>query len=69
MSGAEKGADGGLRIIYYLLSRYDQVWLFTLFGKDEAADLTASEKRQLRVAIQVELRARDNAARHKHRRG
>jgi mRNA-degrading endonuclease RelE of RelBE toxin-antitoxin system len=64
-----KGRRGGLRVIYYLLSRNEQVWLFTLFGKDEAADLTASEKRQLRAAIQMELQARDAAARKKHRRG
>lgn len=56
-----KGRRGGLRIIYYLLVGDQQIWLFTLFGKDEAADLTADEKRQLRAAIQVELRAREIA--------
>jgi hypothetical protein len=53
-----KGRRGGLRIIYYFLIGDQQVWLFTLFGKDEASDLTASQKRQLRAAIETELRAR-----------
>jgi mRNA-degrading endonuclease RelE of RelBE toxin-antitoxin system len=61
-----KGRRGGLRIIYYLLLGDQQIWLFTLFGKDEAADLTADQKRQLRAAIEAELRAR-KIARHKRR--
>ena len=63
-----KGRRGGLRIIYYVLVRDQQIWLFTLFGKDEAADLTPDQKQQLRAAIDAELRARE-AARQKHRRG
>jgi mRNA-degrading endonuclease RelE of RelBE toxin-antitoxin system len=63
-----KGRRGGLRIIYYLLLGDQQIWLFTLFGKDEAADLTADQKRQLRAAIGAELRARE-VARQKRRRG
>ena len=63
-----KGRRGGLRIIYYLLLGDQQIWLFTLFGKDEAADLTAAQKRQLRAAIGAELRARE-VARQKRRRG
>ncbi len=61
-----KGRRGGLRIIYYLLAGDQQIWLFTLFGKDEAADLTPDQKRQLRAAIQAELRARE-AVRQKRR--
>jgi len=62
-----KGRRGGLRIIYYLLLGDHQIWLFTLFGKGEAADLTADQKRQLRGAIEGELRARA-VAREKRRR-
>jgi hypothetical protein len=42
--------------------------MFTVFGKDEAADLTPDQKRQLRVAIAAELQARE-AARQRHRKG
>ena len=53
-----KGKRGGLRVIYYFLTHDHQVWLFTLFGKCEADDLTPEQKRQLRAAIDAELQAR-----------
>lgn len=53
-----KGKRGGLRIIYYLLPEEHQVWLFTLYGKSEAADLTPAQKAQLRAAIEAERKAR-----------
>lgn len=64
-----KGRRGGLRVIYYLLVSDQQIWLFTVFGKDEAADLTPDQKRQLRTAIETELRAREVARQKKRRRG
>lgn len=45
-------------MIYYYLTADYQVWFFTLYDKDEAADLTAEEKRVLKQAIQAELAAR-----------
>ena len=53
-----KGKRGGLRVIYYFLTHDHQVWLFTLFGKGEADDLTPEQRRQLRAAIDAELQAR-----------
>jgi hypothetical protein len=53
-----KGTRGGLRIIYYYFASDQQIWLMTLYGKDEAADLTPAEKRALRQAIESELRER-----------
>ena len=58
-----KGRRGGLRVIYYYFRREQQIWLMTLYDKDEASDLTPDEKQTLRNAIEVELRARQ-AARH-----
>jgi len=63
-----KGKRGGLRVIYYVLTQDSQVWLFTLFGKDEAADLTPDQKRQLRMAIATELEARQRARQKPKRR-
>jgi hypothetical protein len=57
-----KGKRGGLRVVYYYLSADHQLWFFTLYGKDEAADLTADEKKILRKAIQAELEARRQRA-------
>lgn len=53
-----KGRRGGLRIIYYYLTADHQIWFFTLYGKDEMTDLTATEKRALKEAIRAELSAR-----------
>ncbi|SRR6266496_3711438 len=53
-----KGRRGGLRIIYYHFRSDHQIWLMTLYDKDEASDLTTSEKRALKAAIESELEAR-----------
>ena len=46
-----KGKRGGLRIIYYHLAEGSQIWLVTLYDKDEADDLTAAEKKAYRELI------------------
>jgi len=53
-----KGKRGGLRIIYYYLTEDHQIWLFTIYDKDEVTDLTARQKGALKQAIQAELKAR-----------
>ena len=53
-----KGRRGGLRIIYYYFRSHDQIWLMTVYGKNEAEDLTAPEKKALKNAIESELKAR-----------
>jgi hypothetical protein len=63
-----KGRRGGLRIIYYHFASDHQIWLMTLYGKDEASDLTTQQGRPLKVAIEEELAARA-AKRRVRRRG
>jgi hypothetical protein len=53
-----KGKRGGLRVIYYWWFGGDQFWLFTLYDKDEAADLTARERKVLGAMLDSELEAR-----------
>jgi hypothetical protein len=53
-----KGRRGGLRIIYYHFPQDHQIWLMTLYNKDEASDLTAQQKKALKAAIETELTAR-----------
>jgi len=53
-----KGRRGGLRIIYYHFSSDHQIWRMTLYGKDEASDLTGQQKKALKVSIERELAAR-----------
>ena len=53
-----KGKRGGLRVIYYWWDGGSQFWLFTLYDKDEMADLSAEEKRAFRVRLKKELELR-----------
>ncbi len=54
-----KGKRGGLRVIYYYFATDNLIWLLTLYGKNEADDLTAAERKALRVAIAAELKHRN----------
>jgi hypothetical protein len=54
----KKGKRGGLRIIYYCFFSEEEIWLMTLYDKDEAADLSKNEKDQLRRALETERAAR-----------
>ena len=56
-----KGRRGGLRIIYYYFPADQQVWLMTLYDKDEASDLAPKERQALKNAIEAELKARQDA--------
>ena len=53
-----KGRRSGLRIIYFHFKSDRQIWLMTLYSKDEASDLTAREKTALKASIENELTAR-----------
>ncbi len=50
-----KGKRGGLRVIYYWWQSGDQFWLFTVFDKEEAADLTPEQRRALKQLLEREL--------------
>jgi hypothetical protein len=56
-----KGRRGGLRVIYYYFSGANQIWLMTLYDKNEASDLTPRQKQALKTAIEAEIRARQAA--------
>lgn len=55
-----KGKRGGLRVIYYWWSGFDQSWLFTLYGKNEQDDLTPPQKKLLKELLYREINARTN---------
>jgi hypothetical protein len=54
----QKGRRGGLRVIYYHFAVEKQIWLMTLFDKDEMEDLSAAQKKALRAAVEDECAAR-----------
>jgi hypothetical protein len=53
-----KGRRGGLRVIYYYFQSGHQIWLMTVYDKDEASDLSAKQKKVLRDSIAIELAAK-----------
>jgi hypothetical protein len=53
-----KGKRGGLRVIYYWWTAGFQFWLFTLYDKDEMADLTPQQRKTLKDIVKAELEAR-----------
>jgi len=53
-----KGKRGGLRVIYYWWSGGMQFWLYTLYDKDEMADLTPEQRKLFRAMLKAELEAR-----------
>jgi len=55
-----KGRRGGLRIIYFYFAGEQQIWIVMLYGKNETSDLSSKQKKELRSAIESELRARES---------
>lgn len=53
-----KGKRGGLRVIYYWKDANNQFWLFTVYDKDEADDLTPDQCRLLKQRLNLEMNAR-----------
>ncbi len=57
-SKRSKGRRGGLRIIYYYFPADEQIWLMTIYSKNEASDLAPRQKKSLKVALEAELALR-----------
>lgn len=53
-----KGKRGGLRVIYYWWAAGMQFWLYTLYDKDEMADLSPKQCKLLKAMLKAELEAR-----------
>lgn len=53
-----KGKRGGIRVIYYWYAGGQQFWLFTLYDKDEAVDISRDQKKVLKALLDAELAVR-----------
>ena len=53
-----KGKRGGLRVIFYWWLGGDQFWMFAVYDKDEADDLTAQERKVLKQLLKHQLNER-----------
>lgn len=57
-SSRGKGKRGGLRIIYYWWVNAYQIFLFTIYNKNEMTDLSHDQKRKLKELLENEIKAR-----------
>ncbi|MEP7182666.1 MAG: type II toxin-antitoxin system RelE/ParE family toxin [Betaproteobacteria bacterium] len=48
-----RGKSGGVRVIYYFHSDEMPLYLLTIYGKGERANLTAAERNELAALVQV----------------
>ena len=53
-----KGKRGGIRVIYYWWDGGAQFWLFTVYGKDDQADLSRAQRQSLKQRLGHEVAAR-----------
>jgi len=53
-----KGKRGGLRVIYFWKDSDEQFWLFTVYDKDGADDLTSEQRKMLKQRLEAEIKAR-----------
>ena len=53
-----KGKRGGLRVIYFHFPNDEQLWLMTVYDKNEADDLSTQQKKGLKQLIDIEKEAR-----------
>ena len=56
-----KGKRDGLRVIYYYWIGGPEFWLFTLFDKDEMADLAPKQRAALKERVKSELKIRSKS--------
>ncbi len=48
-----KGKRGGARVVYLHIAGADQIYLITVYGKDQKDDLSADDKRLYRQLVQM----------------
>jgi hypothetical protein len=53
---SNKGKRSGVRVIYYWNHDKEQIFLMTLYAKNEVADLTEKEKKALKVKLETMIR-------------
>jgi hypothetical protein len=51
-----KGTRGGVRVIYYYWDVDEQIWLFTVYEKHEADDLSPTQARMLKARLDEHIK-------------
>lgn len=52
--GAGRGKRGGLRVIYFLKLAHGEIWLLSLYAKNEAENISATTLRRIKERIDGE---------------
>ena len=47
------GKRGGVRVVYYFQTRAEIVYMLDIYAKNEKADLTPADKRELRAIVSL----------------
>ena len=55
-AAAGKGKRGGLRIIYYWYRSQNEIWLLTMYAKNEASDIRPDVLRAIRREVESWLK-------------
>ncbi|MGH9339896.1 MAG: hypothetical protein ACRD1R_10000 [Acidobacteriota bacterium] len=55
-SGSGRGKQGGARIMYYWFPEQDRILMLFVFLKNERADLSVRQLRQLRLLVESEFK-------------
>ncbi|MCK9502484.1 MAG: hypothetical protein M0Q52_11720 [Lascolabacillus sp.] len=48
-----RGKRGGTRIIYYNQQKYGEIWLITIYAKDEAENIPAQTLKLIKEALDI----------------
>ncbi|MBI5328327.1 MAG: transcriptional regulator [Deltaproteobacteria bacterium] len=51
-AGKGKGKRGGLRVIYYWQARKGEIWMLTVYAKNEAEDIPISVLRDIKKEVE-----------------
>jgi mRNA-degrading endonuclease RelE of RelBE toxin-antitoxin system len=51
-SGSGRGKRGGLRVVYYWRSRQGEVWLLTIYAKNESQNIPAYILKRIKEKIE-----------------
>lgn len=46
-----RGKRGGLRVIYFFRPTHEEIWLLTLYAKNDADDISATALRKIKATI------------------
>lgn len=49
--GSGRGTRGGLRVIYYVRPRPGEIWMLTLYAKNEAESISAHVLKRIREEV------------------